>query len=144
MTDARVSNAVDTGLMLLRIGIGVMFILHGLPKLTGGQAAWTTVGKAVGVFGITFAPTAWGFMAAFSEAIGGLFLVLGVFVRPFSFLMLCVMVVATSMHVSQNADFATVSHPIEAGIVFLALMVAGGGDFGLGHIVMPLRNTWYQ
>ena len=30
----------DIGLLFLRIGIGVMFIMHGLPKLIGGPEKW--------------------------------------------------------------------------------------------------------
>lgn len=61
----------STGLLLLRIGIGITFILHGWPKLAGGVAYWEAVGKAMEVVGITFAPAFWGFMAGFAETAGG-------------------------------------------------------------------------
>ena len=38
-------NSKDTGLLILRIGIGVMFMLHGLPKITGGTEQWAQMGR---------------------------------------------------------------------------------------------------
>ena len=35
----------DVGLLVVRVGLGVMFMVHGLPKLAGGPAAWTGVGS---------------------------------------------------------------------------------------------------
>lgn len=51
----------DLGLLLLRIGFGLMFIYYGWPKIMGGPPAWAKLGGAVGDFGITFAPAFWGF-----------------------------------------------------------------------------------
>ena len=55
------------GLLVLRIGIGLMFILHGAPKLFGGPEKWGQIGGAMSSLGIGFAPAFWGFMAAVSE-----------------------------------------------------------------------------
>ncbi|MEZ4689878.1 MAG: DoxX family membrane protein [Ignavibacteria bacterium] len=58
----------DLGILIIRIGIGISFILvHGLGKITGGPALWEKLGGAMSSFGINFLPTFWGFMAAFSE-----------------------------------------------------------------------------
>ncbi len=67
----------NEGLLVLRIGIGIMFMLHGFPKLTGGPEAWTKVGGALSAIGINSAHTFMGFMAAISEFGGGLLLLLG-------------------------------------------------------------------
>ena len=131
---------VDIGLLVLRIGIGAMFIIHGVPKIAAGPDAWTGLGKAMGFFGITYAPEFWGFMSAFSEAVGGLFLVLGVFVRPFAFLMFINMVVATTFHLSAEKHwfdskvFGIWSHAAELMFVFLALLILGGGKYSLIQI----------
>jgi uncharacterized membrane protein YphA (DoxX/SURF4 family) len=37
----------DFGLLLLRVGIGLMFVtIHGFPKITGGMKTWTVFGKS--------------------------------------------------------------------------------------------------
>jgi len=61
----------DLGLLILRVGLGVMMMTHGIPKLAGGPAEWARVGGAMGRLGVHFAPTFWGLMAASSETFGG-------------------------------------------------------------------------
>ena len=118
----------DIGLLVIRVGIGVMFIFHGFPKITGGTEQWTELGKAMGTFGITFLPAFWGFMAAFSEFFGGVFLVLGILFQPACILLLITMTVAASMHLSQGQGLSQASHAIEAGVVFLGLLLTGPGN----------------
>ena len=120
------------GLILLRVGIGAMFIAHGWPKLFGGPAMWANVGGSMKYLGITFAPTFWGLMAALAETGGGVLLVVGFFVRPASAMMLFTMIVATVSHLAKGDPFSKWSHPVESGVVFLALLFlgAGGGKRG--------------
>ena len=49
-------NVGNTGLLIMRVGIGILFIYHGYPKITGGPETWSGVGAAMGTFGISFAP----------------------------------------------------------------------------------------
>lgn len=84
----------DKGILMLRIGIGVMFMCHGFPKLTGGPEVWTKLGGAMSAIGIHFAPAFMGFMAAASEFGGGLLLILGLLTRPACFFLLTTMVAA--------------------------------------------------
>ncbi len=128
------------GLFVLRVGIGIMFICHGWPKLVGGPETWTGLGQAMGTFGITFAPAFWGFMAAFAETAGGAALLAGVLVRPFCVLLLITMVVAAGMHIGAGDGFAKISHPLEMMIVFVALFLSGPGAFSLSQWIPGLRN----
>ncbi len=121
----------DLGLLLLRIGIGIMFIAHGFPKIMGGVPVWKELGKAMAVFGVSFAPEFWGFMAAFTELAGGIALITGIFFTPFAALLAFEMMVAMFMHLNHGADFPTVSHPIELGILFLSLVFIGPGKYVL-------------
>ena len=121
----------DIGLLILRIGIGVMFIMHGLPKLIGGPEKWEMLGGVMKFVGVDFAPMAWGFMAAFSECIGGLLLALGFVTRPACFLLLGTMIVAASMHISRGDPFVTYSHAVEAGILFISLILIGPGKYSI-------------
>src|SRR5262245_13291062 len=111
----------DLGLLVLRVGIGAMFMAHGWPKLIGGPAKWETLGTATQVVGIAFAPVFWGFMAAIAELGGGLLLALGVAFRPACTLLLCTMIVASTKHLAQGDGFGKASHAIEAAILFLSL-----------------------
>lgn len=42
----------DYGLLILRIGIGGMFIFHGAPKMFGGPERWEGIGGAMASVGI--------------------------------------------------------------------------------------------
>lgn len=134
------SKAVNAGLLVIRIGVGLMFVAHGVPKLIAGQETWASLGGAMASFGVTFAPAFWGFMAAFAEAVGGLCLALGVFSRTAAFLMFFTMLVATVMKLKAGlaAEGGTLmkavmgaAHPLELGIVFLGLLITGPGDLAL-------------
>src|ERR1043166_7552770 len=103
----------ETGLFILRLGIGIMFLIHGTPKLMGGPEKWAAVGGAMQHLGLGFAPAFWGFMAGSSEAIGGLFLILGLFTRFAAAFMAFTMLVAVVTHLSGGMGFQSAMHPIE-------------------------------
>ena len=122
---------IDLGLLVLRRGLGAMFIGHGWPKLAGGAAKWKKVGAAMGELGIDVWPTRWGFLAARSETLGGLLFAIGFLFRPATALLLATMLVATMSHLSNGDGIMGSSHPIEAAIVFAAMLLVGPGRFAL-------------
>jgi putative oxidoreductase len=123
----------DLGLLILRLGVGAAFIIHGLPKLTGGPKLWTDLGHNMRHLGIDFVPVFWGFMAAVTEGIGGVLLILGAFYRPICLMLAFTMTVAT-LHLAHAAksDFnAGYSHPLEMAFVFVGLACVGPGRFSI-------------
>lgn len=122
----------DAGLLFLRLGLGTAFIIHGLPKLTGGPKLWAGLGSSMNHLGIDFFPTFWGFMAAATEGIGGILLILGFCHRPVCLLLAFTMVVATLTKASgKRADFGNYAHPFEMAVVFLSLAVIGPGRLSI-------------
>src|SRR5689334_14271550 len=102
----RSSRFRDVGLLILRLGIGAMYVGHGLPKIVAGPAHWTQLGEAVRTLGVEFAPPpVWGFLAALSELVGGTLLAAGVLFRPACLLLLLTQCVATLSHVTRGDDF---------------------------------------
>ena len=77
------------GNLILRMGIGLLFIMHGYPKVMAGPERWEALGNTMQGFGIKFAPILWGAAASFSEFIGGVLLVIGLLVRPSAFFSVC-------------------------------------------------------
>jgi putative oxidoreductase len=155
---------VDFGLLILRLGIGGLFILHGWPKISGGPGLWAGLGSAVGTFGVPLGagqwgflsdPTVWGCAAAIAEFVGGIMLVLGLFVRPFAFLMLVTMVVAINFIVQpvlakgdlpallDQKTFGAWGSAAKAAAAFLAIVFAGGGRFAFGRAIPGLRRRWF-
>ena len=121
----------SNGLLILRIGIGIMFIIHGFPKLFEGPQGWEAFGGSMKVIGVNFLPTFWGFMAAASEVVGGLLLFLGLFFRPALLLLIPTMFIATLVHFSKGEGLQEASHAIELGIVFFSLLFIGPGKYSL-------------
>jgi len=124
-------NGKDLGLLIIRVGIGLLFIRHGYPKIMGGSTQWLWLGNQMATIGIKFYPTFWGFLAACSEFFGGILLVIGLGTRFAAFFIGCVMLVALSMHFSLGDPFSTYSHPIALLVVLVGLFFAGSGKLSV-------------
>jgi len=126
----------DTGLLLLRILIGLSFLAHGIPKLMEGPDLWIKLGKSMQFVGVTAYPIFWGLMAALAESVGGFLLLIGFCFRPACLFLVINMAVATTMHFHTTpGDFmekwSVASHAIELGSVFLSLLLIGPGRYSV-------------
>jgi putative oxidoreductase len=119
------------GLLFLRIGLGIMFIYHGFPKLSGGPAKWERLGAALSSVGIHFLPMLWGFLSAVTETIGGVLMIAGLFFRPVCILMLINLTVAAFFTFGQSGSFSDASHAIEDAITFAGLLFIGPGLYSV-------------
>lgn len=125
------SKYSDVGLLILRVGIGVMFMTHGVPKLAKGVDGWEQLGRHMGLLGVDFFPTFWGLMAALSESVGGLLLILGLWTRAACLPMAFTMLVAALYHFDKGDGLGKASHAIEVGFVFVGLFFVGPGRYSL-------------
>ena len=124
------NNNIDIALLVLRVGIGILFILHGYPKIMGGVEKWAGLGSyGMGSIGMNYFPTFWGFMAAFSEFVGGIMILLGLYIRYFSILLFLTMFVATCSHLVGGDGILGASHAIESAVIFLCLFFSGAGNY---------------
>ena len=127
MIQNKSENWRDIGLLILRLGVGAMFMVHGIPKIVAGPELWAKLGSAMGNFGIHFWPTLWGFLAAISESGGGLLMMAGLAFRPAMAFMFITMMVAATHHLTAGDGIQIASHAIEAGTLFLSLIFIGPG-----------------
>ncbi|MET0263859.1 MAG: DoxX family protein [Rariglobus sp.] len=122
----------DFGLLVMRIGIGTLFMLvHGFPKLAGGVDKWESVGRAVSYLGIKFGYAGWGFAAATAETLGGLLLILGFAHRPAALALFVTMVVAAIWKHYPFAGWDASAHPAAMAAVCLGLFFTGPGKYSL-------------
>ncbi len=119
----------DTGLLILRAGLGICFIMHGYPKLAGGEQMWTMVGGAMSSMHIDFGHTIWGLLAAVAETLGGLLLILGFLFRPACIFLTITMIVASVAHLTKGEGFNGASHAIELAVVTFSLLFIGPGKY---------------
>ncbi len=134
---------LDLGLLILRMGLGLIFIGHGYPKLMGGPESWENVGSAMSYLGIDSLHIVFGFLAASAELFGGIFLILGLYTLPTLVLLLCTMFVAFIMQLSTGAGYPTVAYPLAMATVFIALLFIGPGKMSMDNKLMRTRRRKY-
>ncbi len=127
------NEGMKIAIFLIRVSFGIIYILHGFPKIAGGPEQWAQIGGAMGFVGLGFAPAFWGFLASLSEFGGGILLVIGLLTRPAAALMAFTMLIATIMHISVGDPLSTVLHPLKGLVVFAALVYSGPGQYSVDN-----------
>ncbi|MGA3006574.1 MAG: DoxX family protein [Opitutaceae bacterium] len=125
----------DAGLLLLRSGLGIMLAgHHGWPKLMGGPEAWRHTGHAVAYLGLHSGYVAWGLLAALTECVGGVCLVLGWATRPVALALavgMCVASIESYYRYFPFVGWSLAAWPFELAIVFFGLFLLGPGKYSL-------------
>jgi putative oxidoreductase len=124
----------DFGLLLLRVLFGLYLAFgHGLGKITGGPEQWAGLGGTMEIFGLGFAPTFWGFMAAIAEFVCALLVAAGFLTRPAALLVVINMSVAATAHITGVIDGGP-EMALLYGIAFLSLIFVGPGKYSVDEI----------
>lgn len=121
----------NVSVCLIRVGIGILTIGHGIPKIMGGFETWNYLGTFVHPLGIYFLPVMWGFFGACTEFFGGIALTLGFMTRLASLALALMMFVATIWHIYKGDGFQQYSFPLSLLVIFVAFMIMGGGAYSL-------------
>lgn len=130
MKHGAVGKVRDVGLLVVRLGFGLGFLhYHGWRKLLGGPEVWADRGEVMGLFGIHFGHTFWGFVHSLSESIGGLLFAVGLFFRPVCVLLLLNMVVASAMHYITGRG--SPAHATKNAFLFAGMALVGPGRYSV-------------
>ena len=122
----------DVGLLLLRAGVGSVFLfIHGFPRLAEGAAEWARVGRAVSYLGIKFGYAGWGFAAVLAMTLGAACLILGFLHRPAALALAVTMGVASIWKFYPFGGWDAAAYPVAMAGVCLSLLVLGPGKFSL-------------
>jgi len=125
------SNYKNFGLLIIRAGLGIMFIYHGYPKLLGGIHSWEGLGQSTRYVGIHFLPAVWGLLAALTEVFGGFLLIIGLAFRPVCILLVCTLIVAAASHFGKGGGLGDASNAIEDAVMFAGLLFVGPGKYSV-------------
>ena len=121
--------------LLLRVIIGVVFAAHGAQKAFGWFGGPGMEGFSQMLTGLGFKPALfWAYLAAYVEFLGGLALILGVFTRLFSALLVLVMAVAIlKVHLAKGLFLAKggFEYSLVLLCVLVALVLLGTGKYGI-------------
>ena len=123
-------SAADYGITVLRVSLGIMWVAHALLKLF----VFTLPGTAQFFQSVGFP----GFLAypVFAiELLGGIALVLGIYARQASLLLVPIMAVATSVHIGNGWVFTSKGggweYPMFLISASIAVWLAGDGALSL-------------
>ena len=127
-------HSSDIGILILRIFPGVvMFLNHGLNKISAGIAKWERLGGALtDLIGFESLKIFFGFMASYAESIGALFIMFGLLTRFSSFLLFFTMMVASLKHYFEG-EFSELAFIY--GCIYFALIISGPGKYSVDNIL---------
>jgi putative oxidoreductase len=121
----------DLGLLLLRVGVGALFLfIHGLPKLLD-PASWARIGRSVSYLGIQFGHQVWGFAAVLAMTLGAVCLVLGFLHRPAALALTITMGVASIWKFYPFGGWNAAAYPVAMAGVCFSLIILGPGKFSV-------------
>lgn len=126
---------LDWGILVLRLGIGIMFVAHGLQMAFGlfggpGVKGFSGMLSSLGFFPAIF----WSYLASYTVLVGGFLLILGVQTRlAAALLLIFILTAAIKVHLSKgfflsNGGF---EYTFVIAATCLALILLGSGKFSI-------------
>ena len=118
-------------LLLLRCGLGLVFIYHGYPKLFGSTERFIESFQAIGL------PAYFVYVAGAVEFFGGLAMALGLFTPVVGIILLLEMAVAMWKYNFNEGIYAVREYelPLILGLASFALAATGAGMFSVDHLI---------
>ena len=117
----------ETGLLLMRVGLGVLFIILTGPVLLGGPNAWAHNGDAIRNLGLHNHFQFWGFLGALLGCAGGALMIFGLFFR----LGVLLVFVITIVHLLGIRSYRAELPAIELAIMLVGLLFVGPGKYSV-------------
>lgn len=118
-------NCKNTGLLVIRLGVGVIFLTHGVSKLT-------SIDGVIGFFASLGIPAFMAWIVAIVEAAGGLAMILGIFTKMSGILLAITMLVAIVKVKFPQGGFNASEFELMLLLASLGLSLTGPGKFALG------------
>jgi putative oxidoreductase len=130
----------DLAALLLRSGLGVMFIAHALLKIFV-----FTVPGTVQFFGSLGLPAVVAYATIAAELVGGIALVLGVYTRAVAFALVPVLLGALWVHAGNGWLFTAPKggweYPAFLALAAVVVGLIGGGRYAVGAASAPARRV---
>jgi len=122
----------DTGKLVLRLALGILILLHGIAKITGG------VGGIAGMLTSHGLPTALAYLVFIGEIVAPVLMIVGIYTRPAAWITVINMLVAIWLvHLKDIGSLGKSGGwalELQGLFLFAALAVAllGAGRFSVG------------
>lgn len=129
MNNSSVSNNSDLARLLLRIGVGVVFIIAGWGKLNGIEGVQGFFGN----LGIPL-PGLMAWVVAIIEFVGGAMVLFGAYIRIPSLLLACIMVVAL-ITTKLGGEFGPARVDMLLLMMTLSLAMLNSGKYSVDQMI---------
>lgn len=123
--------------LLLRLGLGIIFIYHGFPKL------FTHMRETAAAFPQMGFPSYFAYIAGIVEFFGGCLLIAGLFTRVAALLIAGEMAIAIlRVHLPQGGPLAVRNYelPLALAIAAFTLVTTGAGTFSLDRAIFKDKS----
>jgi len=120
----------DIGMLLIRVGAGTLFLIRGLLNLFGGSQRWVQLGSRMEYLDIHSAFPLWGFLSAVLMACGGIFIIVGLRLRPVSVILglICFLALATR---ADEQSVILIAYSLPALLILAGLFCTGAGPLSI-------------
>jgi putative oxidoreductase len=130
------ANVIDAALLLARVGIGVLMLVHGFPKLqmllSGEPAAFP------GILGMSGGLSL--FLAVFAEVVCSILLIIGLGTRLAVIPLIITMLVAV-LHVHAADPFAKQEMGIHYLLTYVVLLLTGSGRYSVDYLLQSKQGN---
>lgn len=121
---------INFGLLFYRLALGISMFYHGYLKYVSGEQGLYKVGAMLSALGV---PSGFEFIlgtiASYAEMVGGILLIIGLFTRIGTLLVVGTLAVATILNL--NGNFFSWDYPSQMAFGAIMLFFAGAGRYSL-------------
>src|SRR6266567_2460597 len=121
----------ETGLLLFRASLGLIFIILIAPILWSGTNSWEHFGSAMRHLDFHSHYKFWGFVGATAGCAGGILMILGLFFRIGVLLNLIITIIHFVGLWDSHTNFGTRLPALEMAIILLSLLFIGPGKYSV-------------
>lgn len=120
----------ETGILLMRASVGLLFIIYAAPALLGGPKSWAHFGAGASHFGVHSHLQFWGFIACLLGCLGGVLMIFGLLFR-IGVLMVLILAIPHAISVYGNQGFRAALPSVEICFVLVGLLFIGPGKYSV-------------
>lgn len=121
---------INFGLLFYRFALGISMFYHGYLKYVSGEQGLYKVGAMLSALGVQSGfEVILGTIASYAEMVGGILIIIGLFTRIGSLLIIGTLAVATILNL--NGNFFSWDYPSQMGFGAIMLFLAGAGRYSL-------------
>lgn len=121
----------EAGLLLMRVSIGVLFVILTGPVLLGGASRWIAFGSAMRNVGFHSHFQLWGFVGALAGCVGAMLMIFGLFFRPGVLLVLAITLIHTLGSLDRSGTFRGALGAVELCLILTGLLFVGPGKYSV-------------